>query len=241
MTSKIKKFVQPWNHGLVDDFLDQEDFDQVLQYAEEHQSKIEIPLRTCVKYNWFFDHLGNYIKLRIVDETSRRPNWLPSDSPRWPIEFGENMARKYYKDILSFREQLGYKSITHFNPMFTMTLSYFHKNFNYHRSHTDGVWKLFSSTLYVSPEKNLGTTMTSDRYSEDYLTVPWRQNRLHCFVRDLENTWHNFKADGESDRVTINFCLRPTEFWNWGESSPHGIKSVPADDTVNQYFEKNDD
>tara|TARA_R110000822_G_scaffold255390_4_gene381548 strand:+ start:799 stop:1509 length:711 start_codon:yes stop_codon:yes gene_type:complete len=232
-----KKYIKPWDHLIVDDFLEDQDFKKVLWYAKEHQSKIEIAPNTCVKYNWFFDHEGTFIKLRIVDEMSRWPDWLPKDSPKWAIDFGEYMAKKYYKNILQFRQDLGYKDISKYNPMFTMTLSYFHKNFDYRRSHTDGAWKIFSSSLYVS-EKNLGTTMTSDRYSEDYVTVPWKQNRLHCFVRDLEKTWHNFKADNESDRVTINFCLRPTEFWEWGESNPGGIKSVPGDNTLNKYFKR---
>jgi len=238
---KVNLIKQYWPHLIVDDFLDESDFNQVIDYAKEHQNNIEIEKRTCVKYNWFFDHTGKYIKLRIVDETSRYPDWVPDDSPKWSIEFGESMAKKYYGHILNFRTQLGYKDISPYNPMFTMTLSYFHKDFDYRRSHTDGFWKLFSSTLYVSPERNLGTTMTSDRYSDDAITVPWKQNRLHCFVRDLENTWHNFKADGESDRVTINFCLRPNEFWSWGESNPHGIKSIPGDGSVDKYFEKIDE
>lgn len=232
---------EPWPHLIVDDWLLKEDFDKILAYTEEHQSKIKIPPRTCVKYNWFFDHTGKYIKLRIVDETSRYPQWLPKTSPKWPIEFGEELAVKYYKDILYMREQLGYKDISQYDPMFTLTLSYFNKDFDYRRSHTDGIWKMFSSTLYVSPEQNEGTTMTSDRYAEDYVTVPWKQNRLHCFVRDLENTWHNYKADGINERVTINFCLRPNEFWAWGESSPAAIKSAPNDGVLNKYFEKKDD
>jgi len=237
---KVSKHTKHWPHLIVDDFLDERDLTQVLAFAKEHQEKIKIRRFTCAKYNWFFDHTGKFIKLRIVDETSRYPIWLQNDSPKWPIEFGEFMAKRYYKDILNFRTQLGYKDIAQYEPMFTMTLSYFDKEFDYRRSHTDGFWKLFSSTLYVS-EKNLGTTMTSDRYSDDAITVPWKQNRLHCFVRDLENTWHNFKADGESERVTINFCLRPNEFWEWGESNPHGIKSIPGNGSVDKYFEKQND
>jgi|DEB0MinimDraft_3_1074331.scaffolds.fasta_scaffold05836_5 hypothetical protein len=240
MSKNIQQFDKPWNHLIIDDWLDQEDFDQIVEYAKVHQSKITIASRTCVKYNWFFDYTGKFIKLRIVDETARYPEWLDNESPKWPMEFGERMAKKYYRDILDFRVKLGYKDIAEYQPMFTMTLSYFDKNFDYRRSHTDGVWKLFSSTLYVS-EQNEGTTMTSDRYSEDYVTVPWKQNRLHCFVRDLENTWHNYKADGINERVTINFCLRPNEFWSWGESWPHGIKSSPGEGVLEKYFEKKDD
>lgn len=233
---KVSKHTKHWPHLIVDDWLDKEDFDKIVEYAKIHQAAVQVDTRTCVKYNWFFDHEGKYIKLRVVDETARRPQWLPENFPKWDIEFGEHLAKKYYKDILDFRMQLGYKDISQYNPMFTMTLSYFHKNFNYNRSHTDGIWKLFSSTLYVSPEKNLGTTMTSDRYSEDPIIVEWKQNRLHCFVRDLENTWHNYQADGENERVTVNFCLRPNEFWEWGESNPHGIKSAPGDGVLERYF-----
>ena len=75
--------------------------------------------------------------------------------------------------------------------------------------HNDSRKKLLSGVVYLSPEKNLGTTL----YSKDKKVrkdIEWRKNRALFFSR-TENTPHSYKSDGISNRVTLIYNLMTTD------------------------------
>jgi hypothetical protein len=73
--------------------------------------------------------------------------------------------------------------------------------------HNDGLDKLLSVVIYLSPEKNNGTYLHSDEQGSDTLQIDWLQNRAFIFSRD-QKTWHSYRGDGISTRLALVYNLR---------------------------------
>ena len=71
--------------------------------------------------------------------------------------------------------------------------------------HTDTPNKLLSGVVYLTPEKNFGTTLYSVDKKKSK-NIEWKQNRALFFSR-TENTPHSYKSDSISNRITLIYNL----------------------------------
>jgi len=73
--------------------------------------------------------------------------------------------------------------------------------------HTDTPKKILSNVIYIGPESNSGTVLSSSKKHEDLKEIEWKRNRALIFSRNNDQTWHAFKSDGKNTRITIIFNL----------------------------------
>ena len=77
--------------------------------------------------------------------------------------------------------------------------------------HDEAEFKIMSAIIYLSPEKNHGTTFYIDGKQE---TIEWKPNRLMIFCGETGVTWHDYKSSDET-RYTYNyFLVDPTKIEN---------------------------
>ena len=75
------------------------------------------------------------------------------------------------------------------------------------RIHNDTQDKLLSVVIYIAPDINEGTTLYSTEDGADPKQITWVPNRAFMFSRN-NTTWHSYKADGVSSRLTLVYNLR---------------------------------
>lgn len=80
------------------------------------------------------------------------------------------------------------------------------KDFNF-RIHNDSLTKLLSTVTYISPHKNVGTILYDNEQGDNPREVEWEPNKTFVFSR-TEDSWHSYKSDGVSPRVTLVYTLR---------------------------------
>lgn len=73
--------------------------------------------------------------------------------------------------------------------------------------HNDSLNKLLSVVIYISPEKNKGTTLYSDKLGNNSFDIEWKPNRAFIFSRK-DHTWHSYESDGLNKRITLVYNLR---------------------------------
>ena len=73
--------------------------------------------------------------------------------------------------------------------------------------HDDTPNKILSGVIYLSPEKNSGTTFYNDKTGSDRTEMKWKKNRAVFFSRREKETWHSYKGDNENNRVALVYNL----------------------------------
>jgi hypothetical protein len=73
--------------------------------------------------------------------------------------------------------------------------------------HTDTKDKLLSAVVYIAPEKNEGTYLYETKDGKNPQVVEWKTNKAFIFSR-TDDTWHSYKGDGISNRLTLVYNLR---------------------------------
>ena len=73
--------------------------------------------------------------------------------------------------------------------------------------HDDTPNKILSGVIYLSPEKNSGTTFYNDKTGSDRTEMEWKKNRAVFFSRRERETWHSYKGDNENNRVALVYNL----------------------------------
>lgn len=73
--------------------------------------------------------------------------------------------------------------------------------------HDDTPNKLLSGVIYLSPEKNNGTSFYSDKYGKNRFDADWKCNRGVFFSRKERETWHSYEGDGKNHRVVLVYNL----------------------------------
>ena len=69
--------------------------------------------------------------------------------------------------------------------------------------HRDHVNKLLSGVIYLKPESNTGTIIYKNKKGENPNEIKWKKNRALFFSRTEETSWHNYKGDGENNRIVL--------------------------------------
>ncbi len=73
--------------------------------------------------------------------------------------------------------------------------------------HDDIPNKLLSGVIYIRPENNLGTSFFKNKKGEGEEIVDWEVNKAVFFSREEKQSWHSYKGDGKSNRLTIVYNL----------------------------------
>jgi len=73
--------------------------------------------------------------------------------------------------------------------------------------HDDTPNKILSGVVYLYPEKNIGTIFSENKKGSNIHTVDWKQNRAVFFSRKERETWHTYKGDGINNRVVLVYNL----------------------------------
>jgi len=73
-----------------------------------------------------------------------------------------------------------------------------------HKEHDEAEFKIMSGIVYLSPEKNIGTTLVDYRTNEK-ITLDWKPNRLMTFCGLDDITWHYYEST--DIRFTYNYFL----------------------------------
>ncbi len=118
----------------------------------------------------------------------------------------KRMHEKYFPQALNVLEELAPKKINLYE------YSEFHivitgKNYNY-PIHVDTHNKLLSGVIYLKPEKNSGTKLYEEN-KKDSIDLEWKPNRALFFSRS-QNTFHSYKSNGISERITLIYNLMTT-------------------------------
>lgn len=73
--------------------------------------------------------------------------------------------------------------------------------------HADTKDKLLSVVVYIAPEKNEGTYLYETIDGKNPQVIEWKTNKAFIFSR-TDDTWHSYKSDGISNRLTLVYNLR---------------------------------
>ena len=73
--------------------------------------------------------------------------------------------------------------------------------------HDDTPNKLLSGVIYLSPEKNSGTSFYDNRFGKNKKTIDWKRNRAVFFYRKEFETWHSYEGNKISNRIALVYNL----------------------------------
>ncbi len=73
--------------------------------------------------------------------------------------------------------------------------------------HDDIPNKLLSGVIYLSPQKNSGTSFYNDKKGSNKTNIDWKTNRAVFFSRKERETWHSYEGDGFNNRVALVYNL----------------------------------
>ena len=73
--------------------------------------------------------------------------------------------------------------------------------------HDDTPNKLLSGVIYLSPEKNTGTSFYENRFGKNKKTIEWKKNRAVFFSRKEFETWHSYEGNKVSNRIALVYNL----------------------------------
>jgi len=121
-------------------------------------------------------------------------------------ELIKRMHEKYFSQALNLLEAFAPKKINLYE------YSDFHfviagKNYKY-PIHIDTHNKLLSGVIYLKPTKNFGTRLYGEN-KKDSIDLEWKPNRALFFSRN-KNTFHSYKSNGISERITLIYNLMTT-------------------------------
>ncbi len=73
--------------------------------------------------------------------------------------------------------------------------------------HDDIPNKLLSGVIYLSPQKNSGTTFYNDKKGSNKTNIDWKTNRAVFFSRKERETWPSYEGNKVSNRIALVYNL----------------------------------
>lgn len=172
---------KPWKHEIIDNFLEQEDFDFL--------STVDI----------LTPEDGGY-------ELSKNQIFKDGQlNSSYPYDFLKRFEKRYFQKCIDILERHAPDKVDDVTYM-ELNVVVTGKTFEF-PVHPDSQDKLLSCVIYLQPEENIGTIMYEAEDGDPVATCEWKQNRCMIFSRD-EETWHSYKSDGKSERRTLVLNLR---------------------------------
>lgn len=172
---------KPWKHEIIDDFLEQDDFD-FLSSVE-----IEAP-----------DDEGMQL--------SKNQIWKDGQlNSNFPYKFLKRFEKRYFQKCIDILENHAPERIDRVAYM-ELNVVDTGKDFQF-PVHWDSEDKLLSCVVYLQPEYNIGTIMYETQEGDEVGRCEWKQNRCFIFAR-TDDTWHSYKSNGAKTRRTLVLNLR---------------------------------
>jgi hypothetical protein len=113
------------------------------------------------------------------------------------------LHKKYLDKMVGYLKELFPQKLSIFNSSeFRIVVNGKNYTFPYH---CDTPKKILSNVIYIEPESNRGTILSSSKKHKDIKEIEWKRNRALIFSRRNDSTWHAFKSDGKNARITIIF------------------------------------
>lgn len=185
--SKLYKI--PWEHLIVDNFLDDDVFKQITE-------ELQITQKTLINQKrntdgWWPFHLENMGVSKKTTDLIMEINREILDNTYIIEKFSD-----------ASKSTIGYYSIPRFN---------FTHPFIKEEIHDDSGDKTVVILLYLAPENSIGTNLyTKNTLSSLSKTIEWKPNRAVFFAPKKNVTWHDFESNN-LPRYTINFYFEKLE------------------------------
>lgn len=180
----MKNFSDPWPHIVIDDFINEQFFEEIKNEVIEFVKSKNIKKSITV-----FDNLN----LDEYPELKKTVSYLNSEL--FPIN--EDFLKNHFPKHRSYSNPIGTR-----HQIIVCVGKY-----SEYRVHCDAEEKLLSVVTYIHPSKSLGT-LIYDRNKNLVKTVDWKPNRTLIFAPITDLTWHTYKAKDGGFRVTLNTFLR---------------------------------
>ncbi len=177
------------NIKIIDNFLDQEDFDKLcsIELEEINSDKIKV--------------FHNEIHENEIIKNSRiEKNFLKKLNEKYLIK-GFEILKELNPNKLKLYEYSD----------FTLIHTGSHYKFPIH---DDTPNKLLSGVIYLKPKVNKGTLFYKDKRGNEKKEIEWKQNRAVFFSRSEKKSWHSYEGDKKSARVALVFNLMTTKIFD---------------------------
>lgn len=186
----------PWDHQIIDDFLDKETFEAACDIARKI-SKLDDLEEAEILWMSDLEKLG----------ASKEQIQLIVDSADQLMKYTNEISAPYEKRLES---KLGYFN----NPRFGVSRPHAIGDI-----HDEGTNKVMALIIYLEPEESIGTLL----YEKDNLdslstVIPWKPNRAFLMFSQPCVTWHKFDAL-DKPRITLNFYFEKQEALEYLNSS----------------------
>lgn len=117
----------------------------------------------------------------------------------------KKIHKKYFSKAMKILEEVSPKKMDLYDYSdFTIIVTKKNSKFPIH---DDTPNKLLSGVIYLSPEKNSGTSFYGDKKGAEKKTIEWKPNRAVFFSRKERETWHSYEGDGLNDRIALVYNL----------------------------------
>jgi len=172
---------RPWKHKLIDDFLPADVFTKLaalpIKKIADHELKR-------------YDHV-------ITNDQVIRNDLLDK-------EVIERIHQTYHHRMMQWLEEMAPETVELVGSSnFCVTIM--GRN-TLKRIHRDTPKKLLNALVYVAPEKNNATVLYNTEDGADANPLEWKQNRALVWANG-KDTWHSYKTDGISNRLTVVYAL----------------------------------
>ena len=195
----IKKIIEspileePWHSKVVDDFLEEDLFNQLRKECEK-----VFPSRSIDNFNkpttrlnelMVSSEFSESLSQSLLELNSLMLNNIDSILDSFPY----SRRFKYYHSIPSF---FFLKEGTPDHPI-----------------HDESHYKSLSIVLYISPNMSCGTKLYTPSKSF-HSQIEWKPNRAFIFCGKSKHTWHTFGGSENSDRITMNLFVQDDFYSN---------------------------
>lgn len=183
----VTKMDAPWGHLVIDDFLPDTEYEQVLAYIKS-------------KYDFARNRKGYKELHRYNSDTLITKIFAPIILA---------LKDKYF-------DELNYAGKTLPQEVYPyIELVVCPSGYRYDHIHCDTEYKLMTTVLFMYPDEGDGTELYTDKTPQSlHSQVPWKANRAISFVSqnnpEFQRTWHNYGNTKPFQRVSFNLILSST-------------------------------
>ena len=192
-----------WKHLVIDNFFDSDDNQKLINLIKNvnlnqikndgnlvfgtHLINDNINKNDLIKFQIKPDDIKNVFKEKINKDLISQ------------------LHKKYLKKIVGYLNELNPQKASLFDSS-EFRIAVQGKNYTY-PYHVDTPKKILSTVIYMEPENNIGTLLSSSGKNDNTKEIEWKRNRALIFSRKNNVTWHSLKSDGKNVRITIIFNL----------------------------------
>ena len=178
----------PWDHQIIDDFLDKETFEAACDIARKIAQLDDLEGAEIL---WMNDLLEIGATQQQID--------LIVDSADQMMKYVNEISAPYKNRLES---KLGYFN----NPRFGVSIPHAVGDI-----HDEGTNKVMALIIYLEPEQSFGTKLYREDNTNTLATeVEWKPNRAFLMFSQPCVTWHKFDAL-DKPRITLNFYFEKQE------------------------------